>query len=299
MEVLKGLATGTPSLAQAIRDTKPGLAVASRARGEAKAFDIATKAAETVYGDYVAKGVDRDTAAALARDVANRVIRDERIADTIAEAAVQVCDREKAAQNAENLDESWFGAFRDHVSKEADEEVRYVWAKLLAGELDEPGSYSKRTMSIFADMSKNDALDFEHVCSLAASTLKGAKYSLTLPLEIDGSGTSYNNNDISFGTLSYLQSLGLLSSTSTNYTVPANGSIGFWYGTDLDRAVLVMNKTDDGKRLKFGGFQLTICGEQLAGLCEVGTSPNVAKYIKRLCTKQGFDFFDLPLPASE
>lgn len=46
-----------------------------------------------------------------------------------------------------------------------DDEARELWASVLAGEMERPGSVSKRTMSILGDMGRAEAESFSFLCS--------------------------------------------------------------------------------------------------------------------------------------
>jgi len=63
-----------------------------------------------------------------------------------------------------NLSFDWLMRFYESVGNISDEEMHDVWARLLAGELDNPGSYSYKTIEILKNMNKNDATMFKMVC---------------------------------------------------------------------------------------------------------------------------------------
>ena len=53
------------------------------------------------------------------------------------------------------------------ASNVSDETLQDLWARLLAGELESPGSVSNDTMSIASDMTKERAEEFQILCSAA------------------------------------------------------------------------------------------------------------------------------------
>jgi hypothetical protein len=61
--------------------------------------------------------------------------------------------------------EDWGVQFFDGCQDSSDDILREHWARILAGELKKPGSFSRRTLRTVKDMSKNDALNFEQLCS--------------------------------------------------------------------------------------------------------------------------------------
>ena len=60
---------------------------------------------------------------------------------------------------------SWRYRFDQYAGQEFDEELQLAWAAVLAGECEEPGSYSFKTMSILADMNARDAESFKRCVS--------------------------------------------------------------------------------------------------------------------------------------
>ena len=59
----------------------------------------------------------------------------------------------------------WFVRFYESVGNVSDEEMQDLWAKILAGEVDDSASFSLRTIDILRNMSKKDAELFALVCS--------------------------------------------------------------------------------------------------------------------------------------
>ena len=59
------------------------------------------------------------------------------------------------------------------ASNVSDETLQSLWARLLAGELESPGSISNDTMSIARDLNKERAEEFQTLCSVALCYLDG------------------------------------------------------------------------------------------------------------------------------
>lgn len=59
-----------------------------------------------------------------------------------------------------NVTEEWFDHFCSDAKGASDQEVRNLWAELLAGEIKRPGRFSFKAMDILASMSSQDAKDF-------------------------------------------------------------------------------------------------------------------------------------------
>ena len=63
-----------------------------------------------------------------------------------------------------DIDVDWRANFFDKCRIVHDDEMRTLWAKILAGKASKPGTYSKRTVNFVADMDKKEAELFTHLC---------------------------------------------------------------------------------------------------------------------------------------
>lgn len=57
----------------------------------------------------------------------------------------------------EDLDTTWFLNFHDIVCRISDDEIQNIFAAIMAGELENPGGCSVRTMRVIADLSREEA----------------------------------------------------------------------------------------------------------------------------------------------
>lgn len=109
-------------------------------------------------------------------------------------------------EDVDKIDSEWVNYFVDHASKVTDEDMREIWGAVLAGEINTPGLFSKRTLSVVADLGKAEAESFKKVCSYIIDTSCGRM----LVLNLDADHTSYNDDSISYYELNELASRGLL-----------------------------------------------------------------------------------------
>ena len=83
--------------------------------------------------------------------------RQANITSVVREAAADLGDKEVPAHEP---DPDWTARFFDGVQDVSSEDMRKIWAKILSGEVEEPGRTSLRTLSILRDMSQRDAEAF-------------------------------------------------------------------------------------------------------------------------------------------
>jgi hypothetical protein len=57
----------------------------------------------------------------------------------------------------QELKQDWMENFISHAAKAGDEDAETLWARILAGEVNKPGSYSKRTLDVLSLMTQQEA----------------------------------------------------------------------------------------------------------------------------------------------
>ena len=106
--------------------------------------------------------------------------------------------------DAEKMNDDWVTNFFDKSRIVSDKEMQGLWARVLAGEANEPGSYSKRTVNCLGDLDKVDADLFTKLCGF------GWEIGNVVPLIFDDQAKIYSENGITFNALSHLESIGLI-----------------------------------------------------------------------------------------
>lgn len=56
------------------------------------------------------------------------------------------------------------------------EDMRQLWARVLAGEIEHPGSFSLRTVEVLRNMSQAEALAFKNASSLVLEETDGSQF---------------------------------------------------------------------------------------------------------------------------
>lgn len=173
----------------------------------------------------------------------------------------------------DDLDQEWLDYWRMHAEKVRDSDVQAIWGAILAGEVNNPGTISKRTMSILADMEKRDAEAFVNLCSycIGGTLPNGVKQPLT-PMFIDtGEQFAMDSQNIA-----RLRALGLI-----DFTI--GSGFGLTRSTKcMPEEVVQVGKTTyvlagDGNA-EFTVLQLpfTEYGEQIASYCAIGEGEGFA-----------------------
>lgn len=274
--------SGTSKLMDSLLKLRPGLAVASEARGIASANRIMLDAIEETRSRCERMGLPQDTTDAMCLRVANEFSKSENLSSCLSFARDVIGDD----SDASGIDLSWFIRWADGAEEQVDDEMRVVWGKLLAGELEEPGSYSKRTMSVLGDMSVYDAKIFAELCSMAVFQVRDDSIS-SIPRIVakeDESDSTFNGGYFDLGKICQLESLGIIDSTKMmRMTVEPRET-----ATLAARDHKVILKNESAVAIEFRTTPvLTQTGIELSHLCEMGTFENLDEYIEAMAVSVG------------
>lgn len=83
--------------------------------------------------------------------------------------------KERAYEQTSNseFDFDWFVRFFEACSNISNEQMQELWARVLSGEVSNPGSFSLRTIETLNRMTRNEAIAFSEISNLAMCTADG------------------------------------------------------------------------------------------------------------------------------
>jgi hypothetical protein len=111
----------------------------------------------------------------------------------------------KADAKPEDIENDWLTHFFERSRLVSDGEMQTVWGRLLAGEANLPGSFSKRTVDLVSTLDKSDAHLFTSLCRFGWVVDRSF-----VPLVFDVQSDIYNAQGIDFNSLNHLDSIGLI-----------------------------------------------------------------------------------------
>lgn len=173
----------------------------------------------------------------------------------------------------EYMDNDWVANFFDKCRIVSDDEMQGLWSRVLAGEANAPGSYSKRTVNFLSDLDKTEAELFTKLCGF------GWEIGYVVPLVFDVQAEIYNQCGINFNTLSHLESIGLVQfNVLTGFMNPGlpKKYIALYY----DRALSLEMPQDADNELQLGKVLLTRIGQELAPICGSKPVDGFLEYVK-------------------
>jgi hypothetical protein len=176
----------------------------------------------------------------------------------------------------ENIEDDWITNFFERCRILSDSEMQQLWSRLLAGEANQPGTFSRRTVNLLSDLDKLDAELFKNLCSFA--WMMGEPVPLIFKLPTD---YRYEALGISFESLSHLESLGLIHFDNvTGYLrvdLPQRFHISYF-----GRTVELTIPEGRPNQLQFGAVMLTQAGRELARISNATPTEGFFEYV---CTR--------------
>ena len=170
----------------------------------------------------------------------------------------------EANSSPQNVQDDWIANFFDKCRIVSDNDMQELWSRILGGEANSPGTFSKRTVNLMGDLDKSDAELFTKLCGF------GWLIGRFTALVLDHSHKIYTDSGIDFDSLSNLENLGLIQFDSiapfARLELPKKVKV-YYYDTPL---VLTLPKETDND-LEVGQVLLTRAGQQLAPIC--GSKP--------------------------
>lgn len=164
----------------------------------------------------------------------------------------------------EPVDDDWITRFFSTAKDVSNEEMQYIWGKILAGEIASPNSFSLRTLDVLRNLSQLEASTFQKV----------------LPLVLQYNRTSficsekdiYQKQGVSYHDIMILDECGLMvqnSMVSLNIEMGKENSISFL--TD-DYYLKIRCISGDGVNLSIRIYSLTHAGCELYRILSSSTN---------------------------
>ena len=136
----------------------------------------------------------------IRRWIEEEATRQKNMEDITAKALPELNENAKS----DSIEDDWLVNFFDKSRIVSDNEMQGIWSRVLAGEANTPGSYSKRTVNFLSDLDKADATLFTKLCGFV--WVMGD----LVPLVFHDSAEIYNRHGINFNNLEHLDSIGLI-----------------------------------------------------------------------------------------
>lgn len=211
---------------------------------------------------------------AMHRFVEEEANRQENM-ETITEKAIPQLEE---GSDPSKMEDDWVTNFFDKSRIVSDSDMQNLWASVLAGEANSPGTYSKRTVNFLGDLDKKDAELFSALCSFSWFV------SVFTPLIFDVQASIYSDKGLNFSTLTHLDNIGLIQFNNISgflrTSLPKFVTVSYC-GEPLN---LTMEK-EEGNKLNIGKVLLSQVGSELARVCQAPGVDGFVDYVKEKWSK--------------
>jgi hypothetical protein len=137
---------------------------------------------------------------ALQRWIAEEAKRQDNIEAITAKALPNLVD----TAEPERIEDDWITNFFDKSRLISDHEMQALWAQLLSGEANHPGTYSKRTVNYLASLDAGDAHLFTSLLGFALN------FGFLQPVVLSVGHPLYAESGLNYSTLTHLDNIGLI-----------------------------------------------------------------------------------------
>lgn len=186
----------------------------------------------------------------------------------------------QANAQSEKIEEDWLVKFFENAKLISDTEMQSLWSKILSGETNNPGAFSKRTISLVAELDKKDAILFTNLCKF------GFSIGNVIVVVFDSKNEIYNKHGINFNTLTHLDKAGLIQfdylAGFIRQKLQKRITI-FYYGRPIN--IEFPNEADNN--LECGTVLLSQAGEQLAPICGSSADDEIYQFTIEQWKKKG------------
>ncbi|MGO8943521.1 MAG: DUF2806 domain-containing protein [Syntrophobacteraceae bacterium] len=161
----------------------------------------------------------------------------------------------------QDMEDDWIAHFFDRCKLISDEKMQSLWARVLAGEANTPGRFSKRTVNFLATLGKSDAEQFTSLRRFSW-TIGNEFYPIVHYLD-----PIYEKYGLTFDELTHLDSIGLIvfeyTSGFVTSKLPKNITATYY-----DQRLTVQFRSEEDNILLVGHVLLTHVGHELASVCD-------------------------------
>lgn len=238
-------------------------------------------------------------AAALDGLVADYVEKRDRRARVLELAAREIMQAPASTDAESSVDDDWMAFFKGKVDHLGTDEAKLFFGKVLAGEIKQPGSFSKRSVSILAEMGPRVGQLFDALCNI--SSVVSARHVRVVTLGLGDVGeNSLQEFGLPFEALNHLIEAGLIFSEYNTFVDMPHAAVGrpFDLGGDFYR----LHVSEAGKAeldtaekraaalAAVPGVTLSAAGRELRAIVAKRT---VRAYVEKLATSFAEIGFDL------
>ena len=227
-----------------------------------------------------------------------RIVKEQSNLNTIAAITVGVLNdlppkkEQSESEQEDPINDGFFDVFESFARIHSTQDMQLMFARILAGEIAQPGSFSTKTLFVAAQLEQTVASMFQHLCSMSCALTAEGNTSF-LDVRLPSLGMNLGTNELSeyginIGQLTTLQDYGLITpsyDSSVDYGLCVFGSDSpaeihlshrgkdYWLVSTMQ-----FNPAD----LKVDGVEFSVVGKELFSIVEQQHTDTAARYSEQL-----------------
>ena len=187
--------------------------------------------------------------------------------------------------NPGDIDKDWMVNFLNKCRLISDDDMQSIWARILAGEANVPGSFSKRTINFMESLDKKEAKWFSDLCAFKVELVESLNDAREeVPFIVNYNEKIYSENGITFLNLKNLEAIGLISYSRSGFQreiIPKSRIDVDYQGTSI-----TLDYSEDNKNALWMGKALfTNIGQELSKVCVPRCINGFSEYMIKVFNK--------------
>ncbi len=216
-------------------------------------------------------------------------------------------------QNTDNseekiIDDDWLNRFETEARQKSSEEMQRRFARVLAGEIQKPGSFSPKAVKTLGELDQNIAALFKKLCS-ACVVLGISNNEHIIDIRVPALGGNPGSNDLkkyglNFSQLNLLNEYDLIISSYNSHSdynlciVNESNQILFSFQHQDKHWVLapLPDWNQNSKEFRISGVSLSHVGRELFQIVDQDPMPEYTEDLKKFFTSQKLQMVEVPSP---
>lgn len=246
--------------------------------------------------EYVAKASEK---------YASKIIREQLNLDTIVLNAGKELTSTKIKEDSESnteIDDDWLNEFENHARTKSSDDMKLIFGKILSGEIQNPGTFSLRTIRLISQLDSKVATLFQLLCAQTISRNFGSRIQDARVISFKGNAgaNSLSAFGLSFSNLNVLEEYGLIISDYNSYM-----HYGSCIAEDIKQTaptltfgkkeylLIPTDKDKYDRTLKLHGVALTQSAIELLNIIPFKEATNYRNALENFLKEKHLEFFEI------
>lgn len=145
---------------------------------------------------------------------ASKILREQVNIEDILKIAADDLSTSTISEEPKSINDDWFNHFESEAINKSTDEMKFLFGRILSGEIKNPGSFSIKAIKLISEIDQNTANNFRKLCSLSFDFIVESR---VLSLGNNANQNGLQKYGLDFRVLNELQHHGLIISDFHSY----------------------------------------------------------------------------------